>query len=486
MFLQLLFRRSFSSKSIENALSLQNIGKKLKVQGWVKSLRLQKVNTFIDINDGLAKGGQRLQIVCPSHLVPSELSHHSAIKVEGTLRKSDHKGQEVELEAENIVKISSNQNVDKYPFQPRKRYDEDYSRSFPQYRAKVNNFAAMLRVRSALTFSIHNYFRSKNYIQIQTPVLTSNDCEGAGEVFQVIPANEWISKKMKKGNKTIDQAYFDQKVFLSVSGQLHLEAICNGIEKVYTFNPVFRAEMGRGRRHLSEFSMIEAEVAFIDDIEELLNVQEDLIKTCLKDVLNSHQEDIEFYLQQQHIVGKKSKTPTTILNHFDHIDKVLDSKFIVMSYYEAFGILEKSSEKFQEKPDKIRGFGKEHEIYLVEKYCQNVPVFVIDWPKETKPFYARHQHENHDLVSACDLLFPSVGELCGGSLRENNYDILKDNIEHLNVEGGLDWYLDLRGSGAASTGGFGLGFERFVQFLLKIYNIRDTIPFSRRPHDCKL
>merc|ERR1712156_392281 len=281
---------------------------------------------------------------------------------------------------------------------------------------------------------------------------------------------------MKKETKELEEAYFDKRVFLSVSGQLHLEAICNGIKKVYTFSPAFRAEMGRTRRHLSEFSMVEAEVAFLDNIEDLLVLQEDLIKTCLKSVLDSHQKDIEYYLKQQEFQMKKDSKRKTNQDILEHVTKILDNSFIVMTYKEAFDILDASNEKFEEKPDRLRGLGKEHELYLVEKHCQNVPIFIIDWPKETKAFYARHKEEG--LVSACDLLFPSVGELSGGSLRENNYDILKANIEQMSVEG-LNWYLDLRSSGAAPTGGFGLGFERLVQFLLKIYNIRDAIPFSR-------
>ena len=255
-----LLRRNFSS-CVEDALKLQNIGKKLKVQGWVKAVRLQKANSFIDINDGLTKGGQKLQIVCPSQIVPTQLSYHSAVKVEGILRKSDHPSQEVELEAEKIDVLSPITN-NSYPFQPRKRYDEEHPRAFPHYRAKLNDFSTMLDIRSSLTKGIHEYFWSKDYRLIQTPVLTSNDCEGAGEVFQVIPANESISNKMKKENSSIDEAYFDKKVYLTVSGQVHLEAICNGKEKVYTFGPAFRAEMGRTRRHLSEFTMVDLDLKY--------------------------------------------------------------------------------------------------------------------------------------------------------------------------------------------------------------------------------
>ena len=204
---------------------------------------------------------------------------------------------------------------------------------------------------------------------------------------------------------------------------------------------------------------------------------EHLIKSTLKSLLDNNQAELEFYLK---LSDMKFKTKVAKL---DHMHKVLDNSFIVMSYEEAFGIVHRSNEKFQTAPKKSEGLGKEHELYLVEKHCNNVPVFVIDWPKELKAFYARKIDDN--LVSACDLLFPSVGELCGGALRENDHESLKFNIESLKIQG-LDWYLDMRASGAAPMGGFGLGFERLIQFILKTQNIRDTIPFSRRPHDCKL
>ncbi len=276
--LGLIIRRgcsTTSTTSIREALKTINVGKNLKVQGWVKAFRHQKTISFIDLDDGLTQAGSRLQIVCQSELVPKHLTHHSAIQVSGKLRKSDHPGQEVELEAEVIKLRSKVEDVESYPFQPRKRYpNEEYPRSFPHFRAKLNDFASMLRIRNAATCAIHKYFQDNRYIQIQTPILTSNDCEGAGEVFLVTPANEKLNASMKKpSNEDPSSAYFDKRVFLTVSGQIHLEAICNGIERVYTFSPAFRAETGRSRRHLSEFSMVEAEVAFLDDMSDLLQIQ---------------------------------------------------------------------------------------------------------------------------------------------------------------------------------------------------------------------
>lgn len=477
MITKLLCRRTFTT-SIRDALNPQNVGKELKIQGWIKSIRHHKAITFLDIDDGLNHGEQRLQVVFSSpESGLEELNYHSAVQVEGTLQKSEHKGQAVELIGSRIQYLNPVKN-EEYPFQPRKRFSDEMLRNFPHFRSKLNDFASMLKVRSAASWAFHDYFRRHDYLQIHTPILTSNDCEGAGEQFLVMPANESIAQSMKKETiEDLKSAYFDKRVFLSVSGQLHLEAVCNGISKVYTFSPAFRAEMGRTRRHLSEFSMIEAEVAFVQDIQQLLDLQEDLVKSCLKSILDTNQADIEYYLK---LADLKMKTKAANL---DHLHQVLNNKFVCMTYKEAFDILNKNQDKFQVPPDPENGLGKEHELFLVEDYCNHVPVFITEWPKHTKAFYARRLKD--DLVSACDLLFPSVGELSGGALREDNYEILKSNIEAQNIQG-LDWYLDLRSSGAAPMAGFGLGFERFIQFILKAYNIRDTIPFSRRPHDCKM
>ena len=461
------------NSTIKKALDASNVGQTLQVHGWVKAARKQKSNTFIDIDDGLVIGGKKLQIVIASAQVPDSLSYHAFIKAQGVLKLSQHRGQEVELAAESIELVTPVQD-DKYPFQPRKHTDDDLARSYPQYRAKLNDFASLLRIRSRLSKSIHDYFHDRDFVQIHTPILTSNDCEGAGELFQVIPANSEISAKMIKSDVVnLDEAYFDKKVYLTVSGQLHLEAMCNGLEKVYTFSPAFRAEMGRTRRHLCEFSMVEAEqVIYNQDLKELLQLQESLVKNALLSTLETHEEDIGNYLRL------KSKAN----NSLEHVEKVLKNPFVVMTYAEAFEILKAHSDHFEVQPQFKSGLGKEHELFLVE-HCGQSPVFVIDWPKESKAFYAQVCSDNDNLVSAVDLLFPSVGELAGGALREDNYEILQNNLKDVK---GLEWYLDLRRNGAAPMGGFGLGFERLLQFLLKVYNIRDTVPFSRRPHECRL
>lgn len=475
-------RFCYTQVTVKEALKVENVGKKLTVQGWVKAARLQKANAFVDIDDGLTIGGRKLQVVAAHEKVPENLTYHCAINVQGTLKKSDHPAQEVELVTDAIDVVTPILEKDNYPFQPRKRYDDDYPRAYPHYRAKLNDFASLLRLRSGLSHAFHDYFRSKDFIQIHTPVLTSNDCEGAGELFLVTPADEKVSKKMlREGGQDLSEAYFDTKVFLNVSGQLHLEAICNGLQNVYTFNSAFRAEMGRSRRHLSEFSMIEAEVAFLYNMSDLLFLQEDLIKSVIEQVLSTHSPDIEAYLHLNSLKQRVKKKG--IESSLHHVETILKNKFIVMTYKEAFDALEKANESWQTKPCRTAGLGNEHELYLAGKYCSNVPVFIVDWPQELKAFYARRSKKDEGLVLASDLLFPAIGELCGGSLREDNHQVLTHTIGDRPE---LQWYLDLRGSGAAPMGGFGLGFERLVQFLLKIPNIRDAVPFSRSPHNCKL
>ena len=475
------FRPCSTFVTVKEALKVESIGKRIKIQGWVKGTRSQRINTFIDVDDGVSIGGKKVQVLIESSMVPETLRYHSAVEVEGKMRKSDHPGQEVEMEADSIKVVASIENED-YPFKPRHKYNDDFPRNFLHYRSKLNDFASLLRIRSATSHAIHDYFRRNDFVQIHTPILTSNDCEGGGELFQVLPANESISKKMKKKSvKDVKQAYFDCNAYLTVSGQLHLEAMCNGLKNVYTFSPAFRAEMGQTRRHLAEFSMIEAEVAFMENIQSLLTLQESLIKETVRSVLDSHEADILNYLKLNSL-KQKSKNQA-VKEDIGHIEKILDNDFKVMTYDEAFTIVENANVQFETKPDRSEGLGKEHELYLVEQYCQNVPVFVIEWPKEIKSFYARRSTSNPNHVQACDLLFPTVGELCGGSLREDDYKVLKENIVD---KEGLEWYLDLRASGAAPMGGFGLGFERLIQFMLKVNNIRDAIPFPRSPHSCKL
>ena len=291
-------------------------------------------------------------------------------------------------------------------------------------------------------------------------------------------------------------SYFNKNVYLTVSGQLHLEAMCNGISRVYNFSPAFRAESGRSRRHLSEFWMVEAEVGFAHDLKtDVVDLVEALIKQTLCSVLESNSDDLETFAKLNH--------ENNLTKHTTDLELIraiadLNNPFVVMTYKEAMDILLKHESEFRTRPKYGEGFGNEHELYLVEKYCNNVPIHVIDWPKSTKPFYSRlkdsdiSSNEGEELVSAVDLLFPKIGELCGGALREHRYDILKNRMEECATTDNklfhtLQWYLNLRRiGGAAPMGGFGMGFDRLVQFILGINNIRDAMPFPRTPHKCRL
>ena len=339
-----------------------------------------------------------------------------------------------------------------------------------------------------------NYCR--NFIQIHTPILTGNDCEGAGEVFTVQPASNSSLATAQKDDPRLDAMYFGKDVYLTVSGQLHLEAICNGMTRVYNFSPVFRAEHGQTRKHLSEFWMVEAEVGFAYDTKnDVALLIESLVKHVLCTILENSYHEIELFakLCQENNLSKNT-TNIELLESIANINK----PFIVMTYDEALDILKKNSDKFQSKPEYGEGLGNEHELYLVEKHCNNTPVHIIEWPKSTKPFYTRIEDtetgvtSNNCYAAAVDTLFPKIGELCGGALREYRTDILLERMKECGLYNdknvnAMKWYLNLRQiGGAAPTGGFGLGFDRLIQFILGINNIRDTMPFPRTPHKCRL
>ncbi|CAH0560747.1 unnamed protein product [Brassicogethes aeneus] len=449
------------NNNILNILKSGQVGTEIVVQGWVKSMRNQKENVFIDINDGSTD--KKLQIFIPQKITPYGVNTGSSIRVMGVLKHSP-KGQ-LELNAENIDLIGECVLSKGYPFMPRKQYTLEYIRQYLQFRPRTNKFSSMLRVRSAANLAIHNFFCNEGFLNVQSPILTSNDCEGAGEVFKVIPESKEIIKSMIKEGLSLDEGFFNTKAFLSVSGQLHLEAACHGLGSVYTFGPTFRAENSRSRLHLSEFYMLEAEKAFIENIDGIMKIIESLLKSITQNILDTNQADIEV----------SSESPQSDFHW-------LDKKFNVLTYDEAVKILENNKNKYKEPFDTNDGFAKEHEIFLVS-HLGNIPTFVINWPKNMKPFYMREFSDNTEKVSALDLLVPNVGELVGGSLRENSYEKLKEKIP----EGtNLDWYLDLRKFGGVPTGGFGMGFERYIQFITGITNIKDVIPFPRWPHNCSL
>ncbi|XP_026679110.1 probable asparagine--tRNA ligase, mitochondrial [Diaphorina citri] len=368
-----------------------------------------------------------------------------------------------------------------YPFQPRKSHDSDYVREYLHLRSRTKSFASLLRLRSFMTQYTHQYFHQQGFVNIHTPILTSNDCEGAGEVFTVIPDSE-LTPSQEQINKDKNpmrgtsspildpkETFFGEKAYLTVSGQLHLEAMARSLSKVYTLNPTFRAENSKSRLHLAEFYMIEAELAFLDNIHDLCNTIEQFIKSVLNRVLESHEEELLTYRKLINLAN------------ITDLQCIHDNPFIRMSYSAAVTILTRHG--FDVNPDS--GLSKQHELFLV-KYTNNVPIFIINWPKHVKPFYMKRSGEDPDQVLAVDLLCPLVGEVCGGGLREDDYSILQSTLYEQGLQEKLDWYLELRKFGNVPTGGFGVGLERFVQVVLGQENIKDVIPYPRYPHHCKL
>uniref|UniRef100_G3PEK6 Asparaginyl-tRNA synthetase 2, mitochondrial n=1 Tax=Gasterosteus aculeatus aculeatus TaxID=481459 RepID=G3PEK6_GASAC len=388
---------------VSEAVSGAKLGANVKVQGWVRSVRPQKANLFLHVNDGSSL--QSLQVVASSELDDPLLTLGSAVEVTGTLRKSPRQRQPFELEADRIHVVGDCDPVD-FPFKIKERHSLEYIRQFPHLRCRTNAFSSLLRIRSEATTAVHSYFK---------PSSPNNE---EGEKFFSVPA------------------------FLTVSGQLHLEVMSGAFSRVYTFGPTFRAENSQSRRHLAEFYMVEAEVSFTQSLEDLTKVMEDMFRSATEHVLAHCAEDVDLF--------HKHVTP----GHRDTVDAMLKNRF-------PWGC----------------DLQTEHEKHLV-KHCGNIPVFVTDYPYDLKPFYARDNldHPEHT-AAAVDLLVPGVGELCGGSLREERLDLLKARLGE---------YLDLRRFGSVPHGGFGMGFERFLQCILGVDNIKDVIAFPRFSHSCPL
>ncbi|XP_075892841.1 asparaginyl-tRNA synthetase [Nelusetta ayraudi] len=447
---------------VSEAVSGLNVGANIKVQGWVRSVRAQKKNLFLHLNDGSSL--QSLQIIATSELNNPLLTFGSAVEVTGVLKESPNQRQQVELEAEQISVVGECNPVD-FPFKIKERHGLDYIRQFPHLRPRTNASSSLLRIRSQATAAIHSYFKENGFAQIHTPIITSNDCEGAGELFEVAPPYSENEE---------DKYFFSAPAYLTVSGQLHLEVMSGAFSRVYTFGPTFRAENSQSRRHLAEFYMVEAEISFTESLEDLTKVMEDMFRSATEDVLTHCAQDVALF--HKHVAP----------GHRDTVDRMLKTQFPVITYNEAIDILNRSNQKFDFPTEWGCDLQTEHEKYLV-KHCGDVPVFVTDYPYDLKPFYARdnHDHPKHT-AAAVDLLVPGVGELCGGSLREERLDLLRTRLQEVGLDDTYSWYLDLRRFGSVPHGGFGLGFERYLQCILGIDNIKDAIPFPRFSHSCLL
>ena len=454
----------------------------IHVSGWVRTKRQSKNVSFVSLNDGSTINS--LQVVFDmkdfKESFVDEITTGSSISVFGKLIKSEGKNQQFEIIASK-VDILGKSDPEEYPIQP-KRHSFEFLREVAHLRPRTNTFSAIFRIRHSIIFSIHKFFNDRGFFNIHTPIITSSDAEGAGEMFKV------TSLDLNNKNLDFKNDFFSKPVNLTVSGQLNAELGALALSEVYTFGPTFRAENSNTSKHLAEFWMIEPEMAFYD-IHDNMDLAEDMLKYVIKYVLKNCEDDLNF-LQSLEINEEKS-LPQLQRNEFPLIKRlsnILNKKFDRITYSEAFDILRNSKpnkkNKFDFKVDEWGiDFQSEHERFLVEKYFKN-PVIVRDYPKKIKAFYMR-SNEDEKTVAAMDVLFPSVGEIIGGSQREERIDKLSKRMDEMDIsKEDLNWYLDTRRFGSVIHSGFGLGLERLVQFITGMKNIRDVIPFPRTPGNC--
>ena len=434
----------------------------LVVEGWIRNHRKQSNFGFIDFYDGTCFN--TLQLVYDEDSNFSDivkLRVGSAIKASGKFIKSEGK-QAYELKVNN-VELLADSDTD-YPIQP-KRHTQEFLRTVSYLRPRTSTFQAVFRVRSVVAALIHSYFQNNNYVYLHAPLITGSDCEGAGEMFQVTTMSKIDDKTDYKKD------FFGKKTSLTVSGQLQGEAFALAYKKIYTFGPTFRAEKSHTKTHASEFWMIEPEMAFCD-LDGCMSIQEDLVKYIVKNVLEKCSDEIEFFNK---FIDKGLK---------ERLSDIVDKDFVKITHEEAIKILLESNKKFEFLPKYGEDIATEHEKYLTEVHFK-CPVFVYDWPKDIKAFYMKLNKDNKT-VRAVDLLVPGVGELMGGSQREEDYKKLLKRMEEFNIEKEeLDWYLNLSKYGGVYHSGFGMGFERLIMYLTGVENIRDVIPFPRTPNNCE-
>ena len=470
------------AKILESGTILQEVN----LNGWVRTFRS---NRFIALNDGSTI--KNIQCVIDFENTSEEtlkrITTGAAITIKGVLSESQGKGQSVEVQVSEI-KILGDSNPDEYPIQP-KKHSFEFLRENAHLRVRTNTFSAVMRVRSALSFGVHKYFQENGFNYVNTPIVTGSDAEGAGEMFRVTTFEDNKAPVNEEGKIDYTKDFFGKETNLTVSGQLEAETFAMALGKVYTFGPTFRAENSNTTRHLAEFWMIEPEVAFMD-LDGNMDLSEDFIKSVLAYVLENCKDDLEF-LDQRLTQEEKSKPQAerSELSLLEKLHFVVDNNFKRVSYTEAIDILRNS------KPNKKKKFKylinewgtdlqSEHERYLVEKHFK-CPVILFDYPADIKAFYMR-LNEDGKTVRAMDVLFPGIGEIVGGSQREERYDVLVEKIKAMGIdEKELWWYLDLRKFGTAVHSGFGLGFERLVLFATGMGNIRDVIPFPRTPQNAE-
>jgi asparaginyl-tRNA synthetase len=467
---------------IKDALSEELINHGLTVMGWVRTFRN---NQFIALNDGSTNSN--LQIVLElgkfDDSLLKRITTGAALKVKVTLVASLGKGQKVELKAE-AVEVLGDSDAEKFPLQP-KKHSLEFLREIAHLRFRTNTFGAIFRVRHSLAYAIHEFFNKKGFLYLHSPIITASDAEGAGETFHVTAFDLENPVKDEQGKINYKEDFFGKPANLTVSGQLEAELAALALGDVYTFGPTFRAENSNTARHLAEFWMIEPEMAF-SDLEDDMNLAEEFIKYIIKSALDHNREDLNFLAAR--LVDEEKQKPQNERSEMGLIEKlefVINNDFERLTYTEAIEILKNSpankKKKFQYP---VTGWGidlqSEHERYLVEKHFKK-PVILINYPKEIKAFYMR-LNDDGKTVAAMDILAPGIGEIVGGSQREERLDVLEKRMREMNIPvEEMSWYLDTRRFGTVPHAGFGLGFERMIQFVTGMTNIRDVIPFPRFP-----
>ena len=470
---------------IKDVLSLEPSGQEITVMGWVRTFRN---NQFVALNDGSTNNN--LQVVLELGKFDEEMlkkiTTSASLKITGNLVASQGKGQKQELKA-TALEILGESDAEKYPLQP-KKHSLEFLREIAHLRFRTNTFGAVFRIRHALAFAVHQFFNDKGFIYLHTPIITASDAEGAGEMFRVstLPLDHPPHKE--DGSIDFSEDFFGRATNLTVSGQLEGELGATAFGDIYTFGPTFRAENSNTARHLAEFWMIEPEMAFYD-LEDNANLAEEFIQYLIRYVMEKNTDDLEFL--KQRLADEEKQKPMAERSEMDLIQKlefVIANKFERVTYTEAIDILLQSpaykKKKFQYDIKWGIDLQSEHERYLVEKHFKK-PVIVMNYPKDIKAFYMR-QNDDGKTVAAMDILAPGIGEIVGGSQREERLDKLKDRMQQMNIpEKELWWYLDTRRFGTVPHAGFGLGFERMVQFVTGMGNIRDVIAFPRTPKNAE-
>ena len=444
------------------------INKDIEVSGWVRNHRKQAHFGFIDLFDGTTF--KTLQVVYDDNLDNfddiTKIKIGSAITVKGRIIESPKEGQEFELVLESFV--LEGDCGDDYPLQSKGRPTREFLRDIAYLRPRTNLFQAVFRVRSVAAYAIHKFFQERGYVYVHTPLITANDGEGAGQMFQVTTLD--LDRIAKSGEVEYEKDFFGKKVGLAVTGQLEGETYAMAYKKIYTFGPTFRAENSNTKTHASEFWMIEPEVAFCD-LDGIMDIEEAMLKYVIKYVLDNCPNEMEFFNK---FVEK---------GLIDKLTKLVNSNFTRIKHEDVITILKEAKVDFEFKPEYGEDISREHEKYITEYF--DGPVFITDWPKDIKAFYMK-LNEDGKTVAAVDLEVPGAGELMGGSQREEDYDKLITRMKELGVpEDGMDWYLNLRRFGGCKHSGFGMGFERLLIYLTGVENIRDVIPYPRTPNNCE-